>query len=367
MAILYTRWREIILAPELYKASAPGSLMLMGEHAVLQGKHALVAAINRRIRVTLKPRADRLIYVSSALGTLKTSIDSLRTLEREKSFRFVLAAIDVYHSKLTLGFELTIESEFSDKIGFGSSAAVVVATLKVLDKFINLSPSQPINVNSKEPINLVLFQLAKTVIQQVQGVGSGADVAASIMGGIVFFRTHPLVIEKLALPSLPSLVAVYSGYKMPTEEVIQIVEKKRLHSPQIYDGIFQVMEQCTVAAYHALQKEDWEKLGCLFNIQHGLMSALGVSDTTLDYFANTLRGSTEIKGAKISGSGLGDCVVGLGTIQAANRIKELEAHIVDRMGVLKTESKNATVGTSSADRAKDDSIIHLTLSLEGVL
>ena len=50
------------------KASAPGSLMLMGEHAVLHGKKALVCAIDQRISVSLTPREDARISIVSALG-----------------------------------------------------------------------------------------------------------------------------------------------------------------------------------------------------------------------------------------------------------------------------------------------------------
>ncbi len=35
------------------KASAPGSLMLLGEYGVLYGKHALVCAIDKRIVISI--------------------------------------------------------------------------------------------------------------------------------------------------------------------------------------------------------------------------------------------------------------------------------------------------------------------------
>ena len=48
--------------------SAPGSLMLLGEHAVLEGSRALVCAINRRITVELRVRSDRVVKIVSELG-----------------------------------------------------------------------------------------------------------------------------------------------------------------------------------------------------------------------------------------------------------------------------------------------------------
>ena len=52
----------------LFEASAPGSLMLMGEYAVLKGAAALCAAIDKRIYVKLTPRNDQKIMIHSALG-----------------------------------------------------------------------------------------------------------------------------------------------------------------------------------------------------------------------------------------------------------------------------------------------------------
>ena len=126
------------MARASFKASAPGSLMLLGEHAVLHGQPALVCAVNRRIHVSLAPRNDGAIRITSSLGRYSASIDRIKPA---KSFRFVVAAIRRFGRKLTTGFDLRIDSEFSHKIGFGSSAAVTVATLAVLSKWLNGSGS----------------------------------------------------------------------------------------------------------------------------------------------------------------------------------------------------------------------------------
>jgi mevalonate kinase len=70
-------------------ASAPGSLMLMGEHAVLRGQPAIVCAINKRMKIKLTPRADSTIALHSALGEHETTLDELAPSD---GFRFVLGA-----------------------------------------------------------------------------------------------------------------------------------------------------------------------------------------------------------------------------------------------------------------------------------
>lgn len=313
MVIRHIRSKGIGLAQKLYKdiykAKAPGSLMLMGEHAVLQAKPALVMAINRYLHLSLKPRKDRLISIFSALGTLETSLDAL---EIAAPFQFLLSAVQSYQSILPSGFELTIESDFSEKIGFGSSAAVIVATLKILHDFIG---------REYEPNHI--FQQAKEIVLKVQGQGSGADVAASVYGGIIYYQVkdsanqlNDLVkIEKLTQVNVdfPTLYAVYSGHKVPTPIVITQVKQAQKNHEALYKQIFDAMALCTEQAREVLIEKNWKHFGQLMNIHHGLQSALGLSNPILESLVYNLRNIPGMVGAKISGAGLGDCVIGLGS------------------------------------------------------
>jgi mevalonate kinase len=72
------------------------------------------------------------------------------------------------------------------------------------------------------------------------------------------------------------------------------------------------MGETTQTAYQNLKKGD-AHFYTLFNRYHGLMDALGVNDATLSQLVYQLRSQPNIRASKISGSGLGDCVIGLGT------------------------------------------------------
>jgi len=286
-------------SPEII-VSAPGSLMLMGEHAVLHGRRALCAAINCCLRVRLRPRKDRQIRLRSTLGKLDTTLDQLVI---QPPFTFVLATLLHVRRQLTHGADITIESEFSHEIGFGSSAAVTVALLGALALTFRLF--RPM-LNQEQ-----WLRAAIAIIRKVQGVGSGADAAASLLGGVVLYRADPL--EFRQIPSVaPRITAVYSGHKEPTPTVIRQVALAHARHPRIFSAIFDLMDACVARTAPFLKQKRWNKAGEVLNIHHGLQAALGVNTPALEEICHRLRNSPGISGAKISGSGLGDCAIGLG-------------------------------------------------------
>lgn len=274
--------------------------MLFGEHAVLRGHPALVCAINRRVYITLTPREDRTIHISSALGRVEATIE---TIAQQDPLRFVTAAIAARKDRLPSGFDLAIQSDIHHKAGLGSSAAVTVATLGALAQWLD----------GQADLAEVLNQSVE-VIREVQGVGSGADAAASTLGGIVLYRTNPPVARKLS--AVHAITIVYSGGKKPTAEVIRLVNEARDRYPALFDAIFELMGRCTEEAVAAIERGDWPAVGRLMNVHHGLMDAIGVCDGKLAGIVYALRKAPGVLGAKISGSGLGDCVIGLGGARA---------------------------------------------------
>ena len=154
---------------------------------------------------------------------------------------------------------------------------------------------------------------ARSVIREVQGSGSGADVAASVFGGAVDYAVNPFKADKIDVKSLP-IVVVYSGNKLATKDVIELVNEYFKNHPQIFEYVFNAIHVCTVMAIDAIKTGDLKQVGGLMNIHQGLQESLGVSNRTLAELIFTLRGFKTIYGAKISGSGLGDCVIGLGKI-----------------------------------------------------
>ena len=283
------------ISQQSYRFSAPGSIMLMGEHAVLRNQLAIVGAVNKRMAMTLTPYENRRIEIYSSLGNYHTTLDELNIAP---PFQFVLAAIQRYQSQLLTGFRLDIKSEFSSKVGLGSSAAVVVATLACLMQWLEI----PLNLQQ-------LFLDARATIQAVQGRGSGADVAASVFGGIVAYRMEPLLVEKS--DNLFDIALLYTGYKTATPEVIRRVDARVSTDPEKYASLFKEMGRYSEDAWKAIKEKNWSLLGKVMRLHQYSQELLGTSDETCAQLLGLLNQHPQVMGSKISGSGLGDCLVAL--------------------------------------------------------
>jgi len=280
-----------------WTSSAPASTMLLGEHAVVYGEPALVCALDYWLTIRWQPRHDRRLIIHSALAEHDTTLDELTD---HPQLRFVLAPLRHYASQLP-GLTLTIDSQIPHTMGLGSSAAALAATL------IGLQPLLP-----QSPGRLDQFELGLTLIRQIQGRGSGADLAASLYGGTVLLQ--PRLPTITPIPFDPEMTLIYSGYKTPTAEVLKQIKQAWDPLPELRDSLYHLMGDTVRQAVKALALDvDAQKLfSRLFNTYHGLMDALGVCDLTLAKIVYQVR--EQGLAAKISGAGLGDCVLALGQI-----------------------------------------------------
>ena len=282
--------------PIVYHAKVPGSCMVLGEYAVLENYPAIVAGVDRMLEVTLMARDDHHIHIKSHLGEVfceKTRFPA------EPPFQFLAAVIRA--TAPAHGFTLTITAHFSETVGLGSSAAVTVGALACLWRY-----EQRI-FTPKE-----LLIAARAIIRTVQGCGSGADVAASVYGGLLVYHPQTVRVERLYL-NVP-LHLIYVGYKTPTPIAIQKVATTFTDDQPILTQLLRHINTCTKQAIINIRKNDLVKLGELMMAQQLLLILLGVSDELIMTLLGILFKMPGIYGAKISGSGLGDCLLAIGEL-----------------------------------------------------
>ena len=275
-------------------ASAPGSLMVSGEHAVVYGAPAIVCAVAARARIHLRSRTDRRIFIHSALADHATDLD---TLADHPKLRFILAALRQVPP--VCGLELDIVSDIDPTLGLGSSAAVTATLTALLAR-----------LRGDAFDLLALHQAAHRTILAVQKRGSGADLAASLAGGMVAYTpttdTAPARISVLPLPPT-GLSLRYAGYKTPTAEVLAQIAARAAADPQRYQDLYARMGENSAATIAAIERDDWPDAYRLLNGYQTLMAALGVCDAVQAVHLATAYPYAHA--VKISGSGLGDCIL----------------------------------------------------------
>lgn len=285
------------------KVSAPGKLMLLGEHAVVWGRPCLVTAVDRRLKISLEKLKEKFLEIEAPSVGIKSYRKNLSQLGKNnppKKTRFVEMAVKNFADKYSLNFGIKIKTEDGPPLnyGLGSSAAITVAVLKGLTELSNQ------NLAKKK-----LFDLAYKTVLDVQGVGSGFDVAAAIYGGTIYFKTGGRKIEKAVNFDLP-LVVGWSGIKADTPTLVRKVAREREKHPQIVGKIFDEIEGLVEEGRKALLKKDWQTLGELMNINQKLLENLGVSTPKLAKLIYASRQAGAL-GAKLSGAGGGDCMIAL--------------------------------------------------------
>jgi mevalonate kinase len=284
--------------------------MLMGEHSVVHGYPALVATLPMQIRIHWQARADRRLVIHSALAEYDQPLEALTP---HPALRFVLAPLQHYANRLQHGWTLRIESDFPADWGLGSSAAVLAACISGLEHLLQ----QNWSIWQK-------FELGHQCILSIQGRGSGADLAACLVGGVVYFHPQQQRIERLTAPLELSLV--YAGYKTPTAQVLAWVAQHWQTRPQALAKLYQKMGEITERAHQALCEHRHTELHQAFSDYQACLTQLGVTDATLERLLNEMR--PLLPAAKISGSGLGDCLVGLGHLPACTFAAYLNSHTV---------------------------------------
>ncbi|MEM0215766.1 MAG: mevalonate kinase [Archaeoglobaceae archaeon] len=258
-------------------ASAPGKIILFGEHSVVYGRHALVSAINLRCRVKVKKSND--FRIISPLGA--TGIDF-------KVHPYISTAIKRFSDiKKIDGAEIIVKSEIPIASGLGSSAAVTVATLMALSEEFGA------HLNNEE-----IFEIAKRVELDVQGRASGIDPFISTFGGSWLFPERQRV-------ELPFQFFVIKLWERSTKKMVEKVAEMRKAYPEVLEKIFDAIDAIALKAPKC-KIEEFEEL---IYINQSLLRAIGVSSPEIDEIISKLE-KDGFK-VKLTGAGGGGCIFGI--------------------------------------------------------
>lgn len=223
--------------------SAPGKIHLMGEHAVVYGKPALLTAVNLRLSVTVKESNldHHLIHVEDVLA---------------REFIFHCLQLVEEHFKLTSRrfLEVSVLSAIPFGYHLGSSASLSVATIGATTYFLK-KLWNPIEIN----------QLAYEAEKKQHGNPSGGDNTAVTFGGFVWYRKELEFLKSMwQLPFHPAknlnhFFLINTGKpEETTGEMVALVQAK--NKKENLEEIFNQNEKQTKRVAVALKEGDEETL-----------------------------------------------------------------------------------------------------------
>lgn len=323
--------------------SAPGKLILMGEHAAVYGRPALIAAIDLRLTARFSPLFQREVQLDlPGLGHVEsTSWEDLRAYARSTRDRWdryaerpapevfrevrgedrahvvkialgeVAEALSQDGSSIDEGLRLRIESDLPIGSGFGSSAATSTAVVAGLLAFLGAAD---------EPERIA--HLALEVERRQHGLPSGVDGATVLHGGVLWARrleSGHLDLEPLALrsPLLDSLRVYDTGTPAEsTGAVVAAVRALRERDPGRHQELLDRMEAATRAFRDLLQgkpEADPDRALHLIREHEACLEGLGVVPEQVRNLVRQVEdegGAAKISGAgALSGPGAGSLLV----------------------------------------------------------
>lgn len=235
--------------------SAPGKIILSGEHSVVYGKSALLAAVNRRLFVEIR----------EIKGGIKIIANEPEDLA-QYAFQKTKKALD---EKIKGGLKIKISSQIPVARGMGSSAALSVAMVGALFRYFK----KPWNKNL---INRIAYQIEK----KQHGNPSGCDNSIACFGGFLWFqkRGGSFKIKPLKIDfKLPEFVLLDSGRaRETTGEMVTLVNEKLKTQETKIKRILDLLGKVTEKTANCFKKASFALLPVLIRENERLLEELGV-------------------------------------------------------------------------------------------
>ena len=278
-------------------ASAPAKIILFGEHFVVYGSKAILAAIDKRVTVTSTFTENKTIKVNSQLGTIEVSISSSHEGVKSEFKPFVYLASKIINSNQnTNGLEITIDSDIPIGVGLGSSSACCVAAAASISELFN-------KLSSEEILNLSI-EAEKKIFPNT----SGADCTVCTYGGMIEYDQSSGT-RKIESTFQINLVIANSMIPHSTKNSVERVSKFKENDEERFSQLCDLENGLIDEVITAMKNNDSTTLGLKMSENQKYLEEIQISNDTLRNMINSLNQIS--LGSKITGAGDGGCIIAL--------------------------------------------------------
>lgn len=276
-------------------ASAPGKVILFGEHFVVYGVKAILCSINKRVTVTAEKTSERKISINSKIGKLE--LDPNKSISEINSplKPFYYLANKAIENK-DIGIHIQIDSEIPLGAGLGSSSACCVAGAAAIFKLFGDI--------SKEEILKLAIEAERTIFKNT----SGADCTVCTYGGIMEYdKNHGF--KKIEYEPNFQLIIINSNIEHSTQSMVSKVKEFENKNKEEFSRLSNLESKVIEDVLKLIKENKIQEIGRKMNQNQEYLENIGISNNKL---TDMIKIGQELSfGAKITGSGGGGCIFAL--------------------------------------------------------
>ncbi len=276
-------------------ASAPGKVILFGEHFVVYGVKAILCSINKRVTVTAEKTSERKISINSKIGKLE--LDPNKSISEINSplKPFYYLANKAIENK-DIGIHIQIDSEIPLGAGLGSSSACCVAGAAAIFKLFGDI--------SKEEILKLAIEAERTIFENT----SGADCTVCTYGGIMEYDKNK-GFKKIEYEPNFQLVIINSNIEHSTQSMVSKVKEFENKNKEEFLRLSNLESELVEDVLKLVKENKVQEIGLKMNQNQEYLENIGISNNELVKMIKI--GQESSFGAKITGSGGGGCIFAL--------------------------------------------------------
>ncbi|MBK7893841.1 MAG: mevalonate kinase [Anaerolineaceae bacterium] len=292
------------------KASAPGKIILFGEHAVVYGRPAIAAPVSQiRATATVTHSSSNNCYLVAPDLNRHNRLQDLPDDDAlARAARLVLDAAGLSQPP---DVTIRVHSQIPIASGMGSGAAIAAAIIRALAQHLN----QPA-LQTNEAVSALTYEVEKIH----HGTPSGIDnTVVAYEQPIWFVRQSPKnLIEPFTVAAPLRFVVADTGVRSSTKVAVGDVRRQYSEQPALFTEIFDACGRIAQNGRNAIQAGDVTKVGQLMTENHAWLQKMTVSSPELDKLVAAALQAGAL-GAKLSGAGRGGNMLALVTDEAMER------------------------------------------------